>query len=166
LTPPPAMRAMIRPASPPTASRCGRPAIADSCPQASSWLCLYHVLRADPPSPSPQPRPCARRSRPARHTAPAPMARPYTFTRQTAERGVAEFGPLSSDQVLQHAPRASGRSYDPAEVLAMALRRRWCGPGDEGLIGRAEHHDPARPSTRRSKGAGCSLSSGAHINSA
>jgi hypothetical protein len=52
---------MIRPASPPTASRCGRPAIADSGLRGSSWLCLYHVLRADPPSPSPQPRPCALR---------------------------------------------------------------------------------------------------------
>jgi hypothetical protein len=36
---------------------------------------------------------------------------------------VAEFEPLSSDQVFQHAPRASGtRSYDAAEVLAMAFR--------------------------------------------
>jgi hypothetical protein len=35
----------------------------------------------------------------------APTCSLYTFTRLTAERGVAEFGPLSSDQVFQHAAR-------------------------------------------------------------
>jgi hypothetical protein len=36
---------MIHPASPPTAPRWGRPAIARLGPRGSSWLCLYHVLR-------------------------------------------------------------------------------------------------------------------------
>jgi hypothetical protein len=84
----------------------------------------------------------------------------YTFTRLTAERGVAEFGPLSSDQVFQHAPRASStRGCDAAEVLAMAFQLAGGGGGAGRDVRGSWHHDPARPSTRRSKGAGCSLSS-------
>jgi hypothetical protein len=53
----------------------------------------------------------------------APTRSLYAFTRLTAERDVAEFGPLSSDPVIQHASRAGGtRNYDAAEVLAMAFR--------------------------------------------
>jgi hypothetical protein len=50
---------MIRPVSPPTASRCGRPAIAHSGLRESSWLCLYHVSRLIPASP--QAHPCGGR---------------------------------------------------------------------------------------------------------
>jgi hypothetical protein len=47
----------------------------------------------------------------------------YTFARFTAERDIAEFGPVSPDPVIQHASRSSGtRIYDSAEVLAMAFR--------------------------------------------
>jgi hypothetical protein len=53
----------------------------------------------------------------------APTRSLYTFTRLTADRDVAEFGPLSPDPVIQHASRASGtRNYDAADVLAMAVR--------------------------------------------
>jgi hypothetical protein len=53
----------------------------------------------------------------------APTRSLYTFTRLTAERDVAEFGPLSPDPVIQHASRATGaRNYDAADVLAMAVR--------------------------------------------
>jgi hypothetical protein len=53
----------------------------------------------------------------------APTRRIYTFTRLTAKREVAEFGPLSPDPAIKHASRASGTSkYDAADVLAMAFR--------------------------------------------
>jgi hypothetical protein len=77
LTPAPTKGSMIRPASPATASRCGRLAIAHSGLRESSWLCLYQyaertrllrhrtgkrlATRALPPPPSPSGRPCNRR---------------------------------------------------------------------------------------------------------
>jgi hypothetical protein len=53
----------------------------------------------------------------------APTRSLYTFTRLTAVREVAEFGPLSPDPAIKHASRASSTSkYDAADVLAMAFR--------------------------------------------
>jgi hypothetical protein len=47
----------------------------------------------------------------------------YTFARFTAERDVAEFGPVSPDPVIQHGSRGTGTGiYDAPEVLAMAFR--------------------------------------------
>jgi hypothetical protein len=46
----------------------------------------------------------------------------YTFGRLTAERDIAEFGPLSPDPTERHSSRNGVRSYDASEVRAMAFR--------------------------------------------
>jgi hypothetical protein len=52
----------------------------------------------------------------------APIRSLYIFTRLTAERDVAEFGPLSPDPVIQQASRALGTCSDAADALATVFR--------------------------------------------